>query len=458
MSPSIAPRRASSLLLLLAGILALGLCGCKPLAEQAPQTAPPPEAGSVRTVALLQVYPNFAEVRAPVQITGQSYTLAGDTDPYLLTDTANLEGVSVLSSTLTGSEGWLSSLEGQHMTLYVGGKPKDVTLIRARDLLVKDWNGKYRRIQASHLAFDTPPPLTGQNSARSLTFQVERPGHATLTYLTRGLGWSPRYTLNIQGDTAVLTALADIRNPGDQVYQVGQTELVSGDVNVYGANAGSVSDEATAATAQVSSSAPMPVRTGNAVVAVGELRGLHRFRLERPFALRPRSTTSLPFLTPKITPERLNTVSTYFGLGDSGGAAQRSYRLKADAYLPAGPVLIRDEGHVVGQTGLNETAARQPIVLSVGEDPELTYTRTASVVQRDKTGAAYKVVYVLKNAKTQPARVRVTENLGALSGRVVTLSGDAVKENADATLAAELPAGGRLTRTLSIDARIRTQK
>lgn len=408
---------------------------------------------SAQDISELQVYPNFAEVKAPVQIAGGTYTLHGETDPYLLTDTANLEGVNVLSRTLTGGEGWLTSLEGQAMTLYVNGKPMPVTLIRARDLLIRDWNGKYRRVNAAQLAFDRPPPINGQSNSQTLSFQADKSGAATLTYLTRGFSWTPHYNLNLQGNEAVLTALADIRNPSDQTYAVKGTELISGDVNIYGAEAQSVRDMGVATSAP---SSPTSGAVMNAARPLGELRGLHRFKLDQPFTLKARSTTSLPFLTPKITPERLNTINTYFSTGAGSGIASRSYRLKADAYLPAGNVLIRDEGRVVGQASLPNTAAQMPITLSMGDDPELTYTRTVKVLQRDATGAAFQVTINLKNSKDKAARVRVTENLGSLSGRVIKLTGDAVQEGLTATFAAELPAQGSLTRSFKVDARIRT--
>lgn len=434
-------------------LLGLSLSGCKTAADSASAASEGPTE-TVRPVAALQLYPNFAEIKSRVQLLGGQYVLHGEADPYLLTGTAALEGVNVLSQTMTGGEGWLNSLEGQEMTLYVNGAPKTVTLIRARDLLVKDWNGKYRRIKADQLAFNRPPPIAGQSSSQTLTFQADGGPTATLSYLTRGLGWSPRYTLSLQGNAATLTALADIRNPSDQIYDIKQTELISGDVNIYGVEAQTANAELAVPSMPTTSGVS---RTGTPIIPLGELRGLHRFKLDRPFSLAARSTTSLPFLTPKITPERLNTIQTYFSTNADSGVARRSYRLKADAYLPAGEVLIRDEGRVVGQQNLPETAAGDPVVLELGNDPELSYTRTVQTVQRDPTGATFKVTYILKNAKATPARVRVSESLDQFAGRVMKLTGDAVRDDNAATFAAELPAGGSLSRSFTVDARIRSQ-
>lgn len=438
-------------------VLCLGLSGCKNMsrtteAAGSGTTGPVTAGNEPRSVAALQLYPNFAEVKASVPLQGGQYVLHGESDPELLTDTATLEGVEVLSQTATDSEGWLGSLEGQEMTLYVNSKPKSVTLIRARDLLVRDWNGKYRRVKAEQLAFNRPPPLTGQRSAQTLTFRTAGGNSATLSYLTRGLSWAPRYTLNLRGDAAVLTGLADIHNPGDQTYDVKNTELISGEVNILGESP--YAEEryvAPAAPAPMISS--RPTSAANTVRAAGESRGLHRFRLDRGFTLPARSTTSLPFLTPKVTITRLNTFQTEFSTGMDTGTAQRSYRLKTSAYLPGGALLIRDEGRVVGQDNLPETAANDPVELDLGRDPELTFTRTVQTVQRDAKREQFKVSYVLQNNKSVPARVRVTEDLSGLTMRVLTVSGDAVLSGRDATFVAELPAGGKLTRGFTVNTR-----
>lgn len=55
------------------------------------------------------------------------------------------------------------------------------------------------------------------------------------------------------------------------------------------------------------------------------------------------------------------------------------------------------------------------------------------------------------------ARVRVIENLNGLYGRVIKLSGDAVRDGNNATFASEIPARQSVTRTFTLDARVQTK-
>ncbi|MFC6659252.1 hypothetical protein [Deinococcus multiflagellatus] len=194
--------------------------------------------------------------------------------------------------------------------------------------------------------------MNAQRPTQSVTYTLARPGQGTLGYLTRAVTWQPRYTLKASSAGAQLSALADIRNTTEQPYDVQNTELYAGDVNVQN------QQEAAYMMRDVAMAAPAPMATGAApkIESQGELRGLYRYALTTPFSLPANSVVTLPFLAPKLTTfERYVGLNTYFGTETREGNLSRFYRFKADERLPAGPITVREDGRIVGQTSIGET-------------------------------------------------------------------------------------------------------
>jgi hypothetical protein len=390
----------------------------------------------------LRIYPSFSEVREPVRVTGPTFTLDLPESVWaqLVPGTLDLEGVRVTASQQRTRASWLATQEGQPVTLIEEGRaPARVTLVRALDLLIRDADGRYRNVRFEQLAFDRLPPENAGARTQQLAFNVAAPGNATLSYLTRGVTWSPRYTLRLSGTAATLTGLAELRNTTDQPYEVTKGELVAGDVNLQAGSPQFFGD------ARLERAVPAAAPTSN-VVAQGERRGLYRYALTDAFTLAPNSTLSLPFLNPKTTFERFAGLTTGFSSGFTQGKLSRGYRVRADVLLPGGIVTVRDEGSIVGQVGISDTSANDPVELDLGSDPDVGYTRAVQVVRQDKTVTVYRVTLTLDNAKERALRVEYRELLGGN----VTVEGGATRTPQGLEVRVDVPAKSKVTRTYTV--------
>lgn len=405
----------------------------------------------------LRIYPSFAEVRQPVTSTGTALNVSLPQQAWenVLAGSLDLEGLAFDSAVQKLEANWLSSLEGKTVFLVQttadGEKTEPVTLVRARDLLVKDAAGRYFNVRYEQLRFDTPPPTNPLSPSQTLTYTLPKAGSGTLVYLTRSVGWSPRYTLKASPAGAQLSALADIRNTTELPYDVKDTELYSGDVSVQANPQAQANFEAAD---MVMRAAPAPV-TAPKIGSGSELRGLYRYALTTPFTLPANSVVTLPFLTPKLSSfERYVGLNTYFNVATQSGTLDRSYRFKADTRLPAGPITVREEGRLVGQTRIDETREGGTVEFSLGDDPDVEYTRTVQTVSQSKDSkgnvvkTTYKVTYAFESSKARSVRAEITERVG---GRVVIIDSAAPTKNGGiASLKVDVPAKGKISRSFTV--------
>ncbi|AZI42563.1 hypothetical protein EHF33_07235 [Deinococcus psychrotolerans] len=397
----------------------------------------------------LRIYQNFGEVRTPVTASATAFQvdLPDSAWSNLIPGTLDLEGLPYTQAVQMRGVSWLTSLEGKTVTLreanFAGpDKTQTVTLVRAADLLIKDASGQYRNVAYSQLSFPTLPPLNAQQPRQSLVYTLTQTGKGTLSYLTRALSWTPRYTLKTSGSSASLSALADIRNNADQVYNVTATELLAGQVDVQDARP--VMYESRVAD-MAGASAPMPAPK---VGALGTVNGLYRYGLDSAFTLPANSTYTLPFLAPKLsTFERYASLSMYFDTQKSAGTLNRSYRFKADQNLPGGQLTVREDGRISGQTSLDETAKGENVEFSLGRDPDVRYTRTVQTISSTKTGGTYKVTYSFESSKNRQVRAEISEQIG---GRKVIIDGVTKANQSVAELRVDVPAGGKASKSFTV--------
>ncbi|WP_295823067.1 DUF4139 domain-containing protein [uncultured Deinococcus sp.] len=402
----------------------------------------------------LRIYPSFTEVRQPVTTTGTTLdvTLPQAAWENVLAGSLDLEGLPFTSAAQTLQSNWLAGLEGQTVYLRRGDATEPVTLVRARDLLVKDAQGRFFNVRFEELSFTAPPPLNPQSPSQTLTYTLPKAGSGTLTYLTRAVTWSPRYTLRASDAGAQLAALADLRNGTELPYDVKNTELYAGDVTVQANPAAEAAGFANDAVMRAVPSAAAPAPK---ITTQGELRGLTRYDLTTPFTLPANSVITLPFLTPKLTKfERYVGLETFFNTGTQDGTLNRFYRLEADQRLPAGPLTVREDGRLVGQTQLPDTRQGGTIDFTLGEDPDVEYTRTAQLVKQDKdakgnvTRTTYKVTYAFESSKARAIRAEITERIG---GRIIIIdSRTPVQNQGLAELKVEIPAKGKISRSFTV--------
>ncbi|SMB96978.1 DUF4139 domain-containing protein [Deinococcus hopiensis] len=399
----------------------------------------------------LRIYPSFTEVRDTVraQSTTLNIPLPESVWNGLIPGTLDLDGLNFSQVTQTSGASWLAGLEGKTVTLEEPGRGAQVvTLVRARDLLVRDAQGQYRTARFEDLRFSGAPPVGAQLPAQTLTYTLTQPGSGTLSYLTRAVTWSARYTLRASAAGARLDALADIRNGTELPYDVKATELYAGEVNLSG---NPVMYRESVQAAPASARAPSAPRIG----AEGELGGLYRYALSSAFTLPASSTVTLPFIRPKLTGfERYAGLSTGFSTQSSEGVMSRNYRLKAGERLPAGPLTVREDGRVVGQTVISDTAAGAQVGLSLGADPDVRYRRTVQQLSASKnargdvTKVTYRVTYTFESGRERAVRAEVREWIGGPRVTIDTLP--ARQEQATAELRADIPAGGKVSKSFTV--------
>lgn len=405
------------------------------------------------SAADLRIYPSFTEVREPVRASGITLTVSLPEAAWagLIPGTLDLEGLNFTSAVQRQEANWLATLEGKTVYLKRGDEaPQSVTLIRARDLLVRDAQGRYLNARYEDLSFDVPPPLNPLTPSQTLTFTLPQAGTGTLSYLTRAVTWAPRYTLKASTGGVQLSALADIRNATDLAYEVKGTELYAGDVEVRGGPEFYSQNRAADTAASVPAAAPAPK-----INALGELRGLYRYALSTPFTLPANSVVTLPFLTPKLTSfERYAGLNTYFTPQNTSGTLSRFYRLKADQRLPGGSLTVREEGRIAGQTTIPETAKGAEIEFTLGSDPDVRYTRSVQTVSSEKNAqgnvvrSTYRVTYAFENGKDRAVRAEVTETVGGR--RIIIDSAPARQNQAQAELRVDVPANGKATKSFTL--------
>lgn len=403
----------------------------------------------------VRIYPSFTEVRENVSSTGTVLTVALPQEAWagVIPGSLDLEGLSFTSAAQQLEANWLTTLEGKAVYLRrADGKTESVTLVRARDLLVKDAAGRYFTVKFEDLQFDVLPPTNPLSPSRTLAYNLSKAGSGTLSYLTRSVTWQPRYTLKASDAGANLTALADISNNADLSYDVKNTELYAGDVNVQGNQAYDTAEMSFAAPMARAAAAPAPAPK---IQSGGDLRGLYKYTLSGAFTLPARSVVTLPFLTPKLSAfERYASLDTYFGTDPREGNLNRSYRFEADDRLPAGQVTVREEGRIVGQTGIPDTRKGGKVEFTLGDDPDVHYARTVQLVTQSKdskgnvTKSTYKVTYAFESAKSRSVRAEITEHIGGRRIQVDDLP--ATPNEGRAILKVDLPANGKITKSFTV--------
>ena len=417
--------------------LLLGTAHAQPLAERELQ-------------ANLRIYQDFAEVRQSVTAQGGTLSVVWPQSAWsgLIRDSLDLEGLPYTRAVHATQANWLESMEGREVVLHEDGKaPQTVTLVRSRDVLIRDAQGMYRRVDSTRLAFPELPPESGYGALPVSTFNLapQASGTGTLSYLTRSLSWTPRYTLRVQGGKPTLEALADITNGTELDYRVGETELLAGDVNLNQERM----YRGQAMYDTVVTSAPAMAGSVSKIVQQESLNGIYRYGLTETFELPAGSTVTLPFMTPAVKEfESYASLNRSFSEQGDKGVLNRYYRFKADRPLPGGGLTVREEGRVTGQTRVQETAAGQAVDFALGRDPDVSYTRSVKTVSRTARSAVFEVTYTLENSKKEPVRVELTENIyndrAEVKGQGITREGNEVQ------VALTIPAGGKATRTFTV--------
>lgn len=343
------------------------------------------------------VYRGFAELRQPQTLPQNEWTWEPGEALFksLVPGTLRLIGVIEQSRRVqvAAQQNPLTAYVGKELQFYWEGQWRRATLVSVeRNLYL--YEGRYLVGLPGTVAYPDP---SGFNAApgSKVIFRYQGAGAGTLVYLTRGLTWSLRYTL----EDGELIGWATLSNGLGRPLRLGRTELVAGsvpllerDFNVPAPRPETRMFQAAPATADVAEAE-----------FVGEAAGTYRYRLPGEVTLEP-GLTELPFIRTKVQAVYLWRLQMSFNT-ERELAFVRGFRFAAPENLAAGVVSIREQGVFVGQAGTGDTAKGNNVFLMLGPDPEGRATRQVEQQARNR----FRVTTSVNNPKPYPVEVEIQE-------------------------------------------------
>lgn len=363
----------------------------------------------------MRLYPQFAEIEQPVEIesTKIKVLLSSADWQYMVSNSFELRGATVLAMSRRAVAP-LTYLEGQTLSvrLVKDQPPVPVKLVRASDLLVTGPDG-YQFIDIDQIVFNVLPKTEYEQPVQEVKFELKNTAESTLNYLTQGLFWQVRYSLETEQDSdeAALTGLADIHNKTQNSFEPAELELLAGEVPYQ-------LDQESESLELIAYSAPGPRISASSEYAeeMGELAGLYRYKIEPAPVLLPLGTYTTAFQETTAKLHRFARLSSHFqSYAQRVGQLQRCYKLVSEERLLNGKLNVREDHRLVGQAEIEETPAGQSVSFSLGFDPDLSYFRTVKILDREHhadqqiTMTQYQVTYEVENAKNRPIDIEIRE-------------------------------------------------
>lgn len=341
-------------------------------------------------------YRGFAEVKTPVTLPAGEWTwqLGETLFETLVPGTLKLIGVTEQSRRIISRDAPnpLAAYKGKTISFYWEGKWREAVVVDP-DKPLFQFEGRYLTALPGLVAY--PDPSGFQSPRLDVIFRYQGQGPATLGYLSRGLSWGLRYTL----ESNALTGWASLQNSLGTPQRFRQVELVAGAAPLL--EGGIAVPKAVPAPAPEARS--MAADEGFGAEFAGEAGGTFRYRLPGEVNLEP-GLTELPFIRTQVQPTYTWTYAGGFSTG-SEIRFQRGYRFNAPENLAAGIVSIRDQGVFVGQAALTDTAKGNPVRLSLGPDPDGQAERKIEQLAQN----SFRVTTTVKNSKTYPLDVEISE-------------------------------------------------
>ncbi|MGK0618386.1 DUF4139 domain-containing protein [Meiothermus cerbereus] len=386
------------------------------------------------------IYRGFAELRQPQTLPPNEWVWEPGEALFqsLVPGTLRLIGVTEQSRRVqvAAPQNPLTAYVGKEVQFYWEGQWRKATLVSAeRNLFL--YEGRYLVGLPGTVAYPDPSGFSSVPGPK-VVFRYQGGGAGTLAYLTRGLSWSLRYTL----EDGELTGWATLSNRLGLPLRLGRTELVAGSVPLL---EGGFEVPALRPETRMLQKAPAAADVSEAEF-VGEAGGTYRYRLPGEVTLEP-GLTELPFIRSRVQPVYLWRLQTGFST-ERELAFVRGFRFAAPENLAAGVVSIREQGVFVGQAAAGDTAKGNNVILMLGPDPEGRASRQIEQQARNR----FRVTTRVQNPKTYPVEVEIQE----MMPQPFTLEGEGLERTPEGyrvrfTLA---PGQGRAyTYTLSLQQR-----
>ncbi|CAF0823795.1 unnamed protein product [Rotaria sp. Silwood1] len=258
--------------------------------------------------------------------------------------------------------------------------------------------GAYFYADKDSIEYTSVRPNEGSTTL-SLQFQTgttERKG--TLSYLMRGITWTPSYDLLLTGNNDYkLRAYANIKNGQQRDYTVDMTHLLGGDV-------------------QLATDSPRPIHHGfevdrlpmilKPIQPTGEQSGLYSYILNDKYTLRPMSSIRLPFIDIAAKYQFYYKTLTSINTGMYQGTFARTYDITPDHFMPAGIITVRDNQVLVGQASLPDVPENYTQTFTVGQDNDVRYLIKGNLTSKTDDNATvaletYEVDVQVRNFKNK---------------------------------------------------------
>ncbi len=367
----------------------------------------------------LTIYPSFAEVREPVQVSGTHYdwTPPADLSQFLIPGSLELIDPSVTSlSLLAAPQSILTLYEGKEVKVWFHDEFVTAKVINAQSFFF-EIDGAFIQLPNAEVLF---PSLEGLRYAP--TFSWQRTGGAIetkLRYATNAITWeNTRYTLNLQDapsessntSTSSLTAWADVSNQSGVMYEAPKATFFAGDVlPQYGQDNLQQSQNRNI---NIEASPTSALAPRGRVASSGEIGGLQRYEYPQPLKLNAKSRLSLPFLRTNAVVRRVLEYSSEFDTSANFKVGlQRTYRFMAQQGIPAGTFTVRENEQLVGQTEIGNTAKDTIVKVNLGKDFDIKLNRSAQILERTDKIERARIVFTVKNTKARAVNVRLLETL-----------------------------------------------
>ncbi len=366
----------------------------------------------------ITIYPSFAEVRDTVQVSGKRFDWkpAADLNQFLIPGSLELADATITSlSLLSAPTSILALFEGKTVKVWFHDAFVSAKVIKA-NLFMFEIDGAFIQLPDAEVLY---PSLDGVSYTP--VFSWQRTGGAITTqlrYATAAVAWeNTRYTLNLEeGKTtnsipSSLIAWADISNQSSVVYDAPKVTLFAGDV-LPRYDQGNLQQSQNRNIADFSQNA-VPVSTARPrVTSSGEVGGLQRFEYPQALHLEGRSRLSLPFIRGQVAVRNILEYSNDFDTAANYKVGlQRTYRFVAQQGLPTGIVTVRQNGQLVGQSDLGNTAKDTIVKINLGKDFDIKINRSAQILERTDKIERARIIFTVKNTKARAINVRLLETL-----------------------------------------------
>lgn len=313
------------------------------------------------------------------------------------------------------------------------------------------------------VVFDRVPESLRARPTLSVTIASERSGSrpATLSYLSRGLGWNADYVAlyDDKKGTVDVQGWVTLRNTTGTTFNQAKTLLVAGDVN------------------RQNNYRPMRPPSGRGgMVQPGmesadreQLGDFYLYPLNERTTIADKQTKQVSFLDAKgvAAQSGYRFENGWLGSADAARSAQSVLRFSSGSAgglgdaLPAGTIRVyrrdaRGQSQFIGENGIGHTPQGSDIALPTGDAFDVKVQPIVTERTRQSSSRwTTKMTYRLTNARTQPVTVELVQNgLGWADTRVSQESLRGERRSAETMVwQVPVPANGSADVTVTFDTR-----